>query len=307
MKQLVRLLIRLYPANWRERYGEEFEALLEDSSPDRRAILDLLKGAIKMQLSIPAFPKLALVLSIAGILTGLAISFAFRPVYVSEAEMRVGEAFLSSAPSAVHSNPREHLMRMEQEILSRTSLKNIIQDPRLDLYPEERASMPLEDVIEKMRKEGIRIRIDAAGRIGVDDLAFSVGFAYPDRLKAQHTVQALITRFQDANLDSQRKAQMNVKKQRSSDQLDRLQARIAVLEKRLGISPAQPEPGDRFAVDSAGINLDVLDPPSLPVAPVYPDRFRFMFFGFGAGFTAALVIAIFRRRLPPIAFPAQTA
>ena len=39
------------------------------------------------------------------------------------------------------------------------------QDPRLDLYKSERASRPLEDVIETMRNRDIRIQIDSrAGR-----------------------------------------------------------------------------------------------------------------------------------------------
>ena len=45
----------------------------------------------------------------------------------------------------------DRIMQMENEILSRTSLSKIIQDPRLDLYKSDRASKPLEDVIETMR------------------------------------------------------------------------------------------------------------------------------------------------------------
>jgi hypothetical protein len=81
MKRLTRFFIRLYPATWRARYGEEFEALLEDSSSDWPAIFDLLKGAIRMQLSVSTFPKLALMLSITGLLAGLLISSLVAPVF----------------------------------------------------------------------------------------------------------------------------------------------------------------------------------------------------------------------------------
>ena len=37
--------------------------------------------------------------------------------------------------------------------------------------------------------------------------AFSISFYYPDRVKAHDTVQALITKFQEANLDTQRTQQ----------------------------------------------------------------------------------------------------
>jgi hypothetical protein len=85
VKGVAQLLIRLYPAGWRARYGEEFEALLEDSSAGWPAVLDLLKGAIKMQFSVPSFPKLALMLSITGLLIGLVVSSLLKPIYVSEA------------------------------------------------------------------------------------------------------------------------------------------------------------------------------------------------------------------------------
>lgn len=48
-----RRLIRLYPRAWRVRYGMEMEALLESSPPDRRARLDLVRGAIDAHLTLP--------------------------------------------------------------------------------------------------------------------------------------------------------------------------------------------------------------------------------------------------------------
>jgi hypothetical protein len=304
MKRFMRLLIRLYPANWRARYGEEFEALLEDTSPGWTAIFDLLKGAIKMQLSIPAFPKLALMLSITGLLTGLAISFAVTPRYLSTAAVAFVAPIVNSTPQA-HRNLNEVLLQLQSEILSRTSLSGIIQDPRLDLYKEDRASTPLEDVIEQMRERDIQIRRDAPAGASGDYLPFHVAFAYSDRLKAQQTVQALITKFADANLISQQ-TQAQIRRTSTSDQVYRLEERIAALEKRLGVASAPHEP-DFSPITPGVINLDVLDPPSLPVQPVFPDRVRFMAVGFGAGIVLALFIAIFRRRPPPIPFPAQTA
>jgi hypothetical protein len=39
-------LLRLYPRRWRERYGEEFAALLAESPPGLGLIIDVLGGAI---------------------------------------------------------------------------------------------------------------------------------------------------------------------------------------------------------------------------------------------------------------------
>jgi hypothetical protein len=300
MRRGAYLLIRLYPANWRERYGEEFEALVEDSSPGWTGIFDLLKGAIKMHLSVPTFPKLALMLSVTGLLAGLLISALVTPRYVSTSELTFEVVGSTHAPAS--RDLREDLMQSVREIFSRTSLSGIIQDPRLDLYREERARMPLEDVIEKMKKD-ILIRPNGPGSAGQDRLPFSVSFTYRDRVKAHDTVDVLLGRFIRSNL-SRAEAQDRA---RQSDQFQRLDARLAAVEKRLGIPSATPVPGDKVAAGYGGMILKVLDPPSLPVVPVYPDRLVFMATGFGAGIAAAVVIAVFRRRPPPIPFPAQTA
>jgi ABC-type transporter Mla subunit MlaD len=51
MKRAMKLLARLYPSSWRERYGAEFEALLEDANPSAWHAIDVLWGALKMQLT----------------------------------------------------------------------------------------------------------------------------------------------------------------------------------------------------------------------------------------------------------------
>jgi hypothetical protein len=44
--RFARLLIRLYPRPWRERYGTEFEALLQDSSSDLRTLANVTRAAL---------------------------------------------------------------------------------------------------------------------------------------------------------------------------------------------------------------------------------------------------------------------
>jgi hypothetical protein len=48
MKRWVALAARLYPAAWRARYGQEFEALLEDLEPGWRELADVAGGAVIM-------------------------------------------------------------------------------------------------------------------------------------------------------------------------------------------------------------------------------------------------------------------
>jgi nitrite reductase/ring-hydroxylating ferredoxin subunit len=45
------ILLRLYPRRWRERYGGEFEALLEDRPPGVREVVDVARGALDAHLA----------------------------------------------------------------------------------------------------------------------------------------------------------------------------------------------------------------------------------------------------------------
>jgi hypothetical protein len=44
---MTRLLLRLYPARWRARYGDELSALLADTRPGPRAWIDLARGGLR--------------------------------------------------------------------------------------------------------------------------------------------------------------------------------------------------------------------------------------------------------------------
>jgi len=49
--RLTKWAARLYPRWWRERYGEEFAALLEDARPGFFGVLDVARGAMTMQMT----------------------------------------------------------------------------------------------------------------------------------------------------------------------------------------------------------------------------------------------------------------
>jgi succinoglycan biosynthesis transport protein ExoP len=141
-----------------------------------------------------------------GIVISIVVAFALPNVYISQAELQITPAQVSESivKTTINQQLTERILQMENEILSRTSLSNIIQDPRLDLYKADRATKPLEDVIEAMRTRDVKIRIDTLPGEGLRrTTAFSISFSYPDRVKAQQTVQALITKFQDSNQSTQ--------------------------------------------------------------------------------------------------------
>jgi succinoglycan biosynthesis transport protein ExoP len=149
-----------------------------------------------------------------GIIASIVTAFLLPNRYVSVAEMQITPAQIPDTlvRSTLNQQLNDRIISMENEILSRTSLSAIIQDPRLNLYAADRAKKPLEDVIEQMRTKDVRIEILQLPGAAAERKAsaFKVQFEYSDRFKAQQTVQALISKFEDANTNTQRTQQQVV-------------------------------------------------------------------------------------------------
>jgi uncharacterized protein involved in exopolysaccharide biosynthesis len=177
MRSWIRLVARLYPRSWRARYGDEFDALLDDAGGGVRVFADVLGGALKMQLLTGSYWRPAALAALAGAILAGAISLRVPDRYVSSAVVKVGATDLAA--------------QQLQEVLSRTSLAALIQRPSMRLYPGERYRMPMEDIVEQMRTRDIRVR-----RSG-DTLTIS--FEYPDRQKAQAVAQALTERLVESD------------------------------------------------------------------------------------------------------------
>jgi len=171
---------------------------------------------------------------LAGTVIATVVAFIMPNVYVSQAEMQITPAQVSESivKTTINEHLNERIIQMEQEILSRTSLSQIIQDPRLDLYKADRAKEPLEDVIEKMRTQDVRIRIESANGDTHGASAFFISFSYPDRIKAQQTVQALVTKFSDSNQVTQA-TQQTVVKNLVHDELSEAKAKLEQLNEQL--------------------------------------------------------------------------
>jgi hypothetical protein len=50
MRRWIAIAARLYPRSWRERYGPEFDAVLENAPANWRQVLDVTRAALAMQL-----------------------------------------------------------------------------------------------------------------------------------------------------------------------------------------------------------------------------------------------------------------
>jgi hypothetical protein len=298
MKRWIRMAAALYPRVWRERYGEEFQTLLEDVDPGWLEFTDVMWGALKMQMSTAtSYLKIAGATAAAGAMVAAAASFGVPRQYVSEAVVQ-----MTSQPD-VPGSPNQHALdnsaayqfgQITSGILGSSSLAEIIWDPSLDLYREERQRLPMEAVILQMQRDThispspmppaggcIGPPLVAQPLTGVEPFrpsnwesvftscaAFSarISFAYPDREKAQEVVRWLVTRFTrlNSNMNANRSARWRTVWPQSD--------------------PVPP-----------GVELAVLDPAS-PPKPVSPNRLAFAACGLGAGLLLGLSAASLMRR-----------
>ncbi len=100
------------------------------------------------------------------------------------------KTYVSTAVLRMDGAP-EQLRRVEQEVLSRTSLTALIVNH--DLYSARRAQLPLEEIVQQMRMHDILIR--PAGH----PPAFLISFAADSRVQAQQIASALVAQFSEKN------------------------------------------------------------------------------------------------------------
>jgi len=260
MNKWVRLVARLYPASWRQRYGTEFNALLDDSHSGWRDVADVFLGAVKMQMSMWSYRNVAVACGLAGLILAAGLAFWLPNLYVSRAMLHLNlearNENSSKTPLQDADAWKEKIRQISAEAFSRRSLASIIQRPDLDLYKKDRTRKPLEDVIEQMKEKDIKIDLF---RINSSATNFVVSFTYPDPVIAQKTVAALITKLVDSNQ--------------------------ALAVKALNTA-------DRKTITS----MDLLDAASLPRNPTAPNRWQISFIGLGIGVLAGILVVTVRRR-----------
>jgi uncharacterized protein involved in exopolysaccharide biosynthesis len=175
MKLVLRVLIRLYPAWWRRRYGKELEALLEDSGSGSRDVWDLIRGAMEMQIKTWPFGRIVTVSGIAGVVLAGVVAFSMPYRYRSTAVLKISQS------------DSDAVKRVVVAAFTSQALTDIIR--REHLY----ADAPAEETIDRMRR-AILVRRAA------QNLA-QVSFAYEDAVQAQRVSQELVGRIIAANLN----------------------------------------------------------------------------------------------------------
>jgi uncharacterized protein involved in exopolysaccharide biosynthesis len=190
MKLILKLLARLYPAEWRRRYGAEYEALIEDAQPRVKDGFDVFLGAMRMWVTSRSFARIVVPCALAGTLLAVGISFAKPARYRSQTVITV------DTDSRVPTDDR--LRGLVQGAFPASFLGDLIQ--KEDLYPRERARMPLRDVVNLMRKDIWMRPLQKSD--GKPAMAFVVGFSHPDAHVAQRVDEELSSQLVEASLRS---------------------------------------------------------------------------------------------------------
>jgi hypothetical protein len=139
-----------------------------------------------------AMLRFATVTGAAGAIVAAAISFAIPSRYVSTATLRLLPAPGAEAPDRLAAQQVHQRMI---EVLSRSSLAELIQRSELNLYRSERQRRPLEDIIAQMRDRDLRIESVEIDPSGGTTVAFSIAFEYSDAKVAHTMVQSLVSKF----------------------------------------------------------------------------------------------------------------
>ncbi len=142
MRQLLKLLVRLYPSAWRKRYGQEFEVLLDDVKPSLGYAADICLGAFKMQLKNSSWIQIVLLCAAAGAFLGIALSFRTPVKYESEA------MFFVTAPSKISQDQIPY--NLGEKALSDDTLATIIRQH--NLYPNLKQQASASKAISEMRR-----------------------------------------------------------------------------------------------------------------------------------------------------------
>jgi protein tyrosine kinase modulator len=129
----------------------------------------------------------------------------------------------------VSKNVGQRLNSIQQEILSRSRLERLIEE--FKLYPEERKTLIMEDIVESMRRRDIKVRMARRNRGDSPD-SFTVAFEYTQPRVAMQVAERLGSMFVQANLQ-EREVLADSTSQFLDSQLEDSRRRLAEHEQKL--------------------------------------------------------------------------
>jgi len=132
-----------------------------------------------------------------GLYAALIVSSRLPNTYQSEmliqiVPQRIPDSYIRST---ITMRTEDRITSLEEQIKSRTEIERLIT--QMNLYPDERARLPMQDVVEMMRS---KIKVDIVGtRNNQDPDSFYVRFEYSDPQVVTRVTERLGAMFIDAN------------------------------------------------------------------------------------------------------------
>jgi uncharacterized protein involved in exopolysaccharide biosynthesis len=193
----------------------------------------------------------AIVLALAGV----AAAFLLPATYKSTATLLVESPQL---PSEIAGPPSQEIIdqrlaKIRQQVLSRPDLMEKIQ--RLDLYPKDRATKPLSEVIDAMRAaislDPVSAEFQQRNGGKSSTIAFTMSYEYADPVKAQAVAQDVVEHI--LRIDSTKNAEQTQNTvQFLTDQQTNLRTQMTLLQDQ--ISGIKARNGSALAANT-GINM----------------------------------------------------
>jgi len=123
----------------------------------------------------------------------------------------------------------DRLSALTAQIMSRTEIERLITE--MNLYPEERSRLPMQDVVEMMQREKIKIE-PIINNLSRDADSFRIRFSYTDPATARRVTERLGGLFIDVNAQD-RNSLAQATQQFLVSQLDESKKRLEETEARL--------------------------------------------------------------------------
>lgn len=134
----------------------------------------------------------------AGLVISMVVAFFTPDTYVCTAAMQIRPSSVSNQllpVAALGQQMQQRLQQLDLEILGRDNLILLLQNPKLNLYPKEKARYAVEDVAEEYFRKNVHIvPYSTDGSSGAQ--AFRIMFSYPDKYVARALVVELVSEFQ---------------------------------------------------------------------------------------------------------------
>lgn len=137
-----------------------------------------------------------------GLVSGVVTAFLWPNSYISSGTIRIVPPQVSQRlmQSNISEEMTQRIAAIYQNLTQRENMKALIQN--YNLYPDDRKRLPMEDVLETMRRDITVGQIQSLATRGTSNRvnAFSVSYSYSDRRLAQRVCQELVSRFIDESI-----------------------------------------------------------------------------------------------------------